>query len=62
MPRVTSEPAVSVLTYVWHYLVARMLYDHLLRPVGHGDAAGLLVLAGVAGVAFVLGRRKRRRG
>ena len=25
-----SDCAVSLLTYLWHYLVVRMLYDHLL--------------------------------
>jgi hypothetical protein len=57
---VTVE-AVALLIYVWHYLVARMIYDQLLRPLAHGDAAGLLLLACVAAAAFVLGRRTRRR-
>ena len=56
-----STEAVSLLTYVWHYLVARMLYDHLVRPLAHGGAAGLVLLASVAVGAFVLGRRMRRR-
>jgi hypothetical protein len=56
-----SVEAVSLLIYVWHYLVARMIYDQLVRPLAHGDAARLLVLACVAGSAFVLGRRRRRR-
>ena len=55
-----SPPAVSLLTYVWHYLVARMLYDHLLRPLGHGDAAVLLLLACVATLAYAVGRRTGR--
>ena len=57
-----SAPAVSLLTYVWHYLVARMLYDHLLRPVLGGDVTGILVLACVAAFAFLAGRGTRRRG
>ena len=56
-----SDCAVSLLTYLWHYLVVRMLYDHLLRPLGHGDAAGIVLLACVAAVAFAIGRRMRRR-
>jgi hypothetical protein len=56
-----SSPAVSLLTYVWHYLIARMLYDHLLRPLLGGDVAGILVLACVAALAFLAGRRTRSR-
>jgi hypothetical protein len=57
---VTGE-AVSLLTYLWHYLVARMIYDQLVRPVLHGDAARLALLACVAAGAFALGRRARRK-
>jgi hypothetical protein len=53
--------AVSLPTYVWHYLVARMLYDQLIRPLAHGDASALALLVGVALGSFVLGRRTRRR-
>ena len=53
--------AVSLLTYVWHYLVARMLYDQVVRPLAHGDPAGVLLLACVAAGGFLLGRRTRRR-
>ena len=53
--------AVSLLTYLWHYLVTRMIYDQLVRPVLHGDAARLALLACVGVVAFALGRRVRRR-
>jgi hypothetical protein len=56
-----SAGGVSLLSYVWHYLVARMLYEHLVRPVGHGDLAGIALVACVAAVAFALGRRTRRR-
>ena len=51
----------SLLTYVWHYLVARLLYDHLIAPVARGDATQLLLLAAVAAVSFGIGRRTRRR-
>ena len=56
-----SLPAVSLFTYLWHYLTARLLYDQLIRPVFHGDAARLVVLACVAAIAFALGRAVRRR-
>lgn len=55
-----SVPGVALLTYLWHYLFARLLYDHLVRPVAHGDASGLVLLVGVALIAFLLGRRTRR--
>jgi hypothetical protein len=53
--------AVALLTYVWHYLVARMIYDQLIRPLSRGDVAGLLLLVCVAAGAFIVGRRTRRR-
>jgi hypothetical protein len=48
--------SVTLITYLWHYLLARTIYDHLLRPLGHGDTSGLLLLGGVAAVAFAIGR------
>jgi hypothetical protein len=56
-----NAPAVALVTYVWHYLVARIVYDQLVRPVLDGDAARLAALACVAALAFALGRRLRRR-
>ena len=56
-----SGAAVSLLTYLWHYLVARLIYDQLIRPVLDGDAARLAVLVSIAAVAFAVGRRVRRR-
>jgi hypothetical protein len=53
--------AVSLLTYVWHYVVARMLYDQLVRPLARGDASALALLVCVALGSFLLGRRVRRR-
>ena len=44
--------STTFLTYVWHHVVARTLYDELLRPLARGDASLLLVLAGLAAVAF----------
>jgi hypothetical protein len=52
--------ATAFLTYVWHYLIARTLYDQVLRPLLHGRASAVLVAALVA-AAFVLGRITRRR-
>lgn len=47
-----SLAALSLLTYVWHYLIARLLYDELLRPLIHGHlpSTGLL-----CGVGFLIG-------
>jgi hypothetical protein len=56
-----SVEAIALVTYLWHYLVARMIYDHLVRPLLDGDPAGLVLLACVAGASFILGRRTRRR-
>jgi hypothetical protein len=44
------------ITYLWHYLAARAIYDELLRPVTHGHAASLLLLVLIAAGAFLLGR------
>ena len=40
----------SLFTYVGHYLLARLLYDQLLRPVLRGGAAAWF--AAVACVVF----------
>ena len=47
---------MSLLTYLWHYTVARLLYDDLLRPLGPAALALPVVLCGA-----VLVRRKRSR-
>lgn len=44
-----SLQATAFTTYLWHYLVARLIYDHLVV---------VLVVALAAGV---LARRRRRR-
>jgi hypothetical protein len=51
--------ATAFPIYVWHYLIARTLYDQVLRPLFHGRASAVLVLALLA-AAFVLGRITRR--
>jgi hypothetical protein len=56
-----TADAVTLLTYLLHYLVARMIYDQLVRPLTHGDPAGAALLVCVALGAFLAGRRKRRR-
>jgi hypothetical protein len=56
-----SPVAVSLVTYLWHYLIARMVYDQLIRPLARGDASGFALLVCVALGSFVLGRRTRRR-
>jgi hypothetical protein len=56
--------ASSLLVYLWHYLVARLLYDELLRPVLHGRSGGLMfgALAAAVLVSLLLVRRRGRRG
>jgi hypothetical protein len=56
-----SIGAITLITYLWHYLVARLAYDHLLRPLIHGHVTGTLLLGAVAAAGFVIGRWSRRR-
>ena len=51
-----TDAAVSLLTYLWHYTVARLLYDDLLRPLGPA-ALALPVVA----CAVLVSRRRRSR-
>jgi hypothetical protein len=60
-----SSAAVILFTYLWHYLVARLLYDHLVRPLVHGriSALGLICMAAIAAFAigwWSAGARRRR--
>jgi hypothetical protein len=57
-----TGPAVSLVTYVWHYVVGRLVYDQLVRPLahGHGSEAALVLL--VAAAAFAIGRATGRVG
>ena len=48
--------AISLLTYLWHYTVARLLYDDVLRPLG---PAALALPVVVCGVLLARGRRPR---
>jgi hypothetical protein len=45
------------ITYLWHYLAARAIYDEFLRPLTHGHPGLPIVLGLLVVVAFVLGRR-----
>jgi hypothetical protein len=48
----------SFLTYLWHYVLARLVYDDLVRPLTRGgDVPVLLPVACIVLVAFLLGRR-----
>jgi hypothetical protein len=53
--------ASTFVTYLWHYLLARAIYDDLVRPLVRGHGSGAVVLICVVVVAFVLGRVTRRR-
>jgi hypothetical protein len=58
-----SSCAVTLLTYVWHYVVARLLYDDLVRPLISGSASagvfalGCLLVIGLTALALVRRRR-----
>jgi hypothetical protein len=56
-----NAPAVALLTYLWHYLIARTIYDDLVRPLAHGNVSVALLVACVAAVGFAVGRRTRDR-
>jgi hypothetical protein len=45
------------MTYLWHYLAARSVYDNLFRPLLHGHPGPLLAVGLIAAAAFALGRR-----
>jgi hypothetical protein len=47
---------VTFITYLWHYLVGRLIYDSLIR--GH---AGVLVAVLVLGAIALAWRARRRR-
>ena len=53
--------SLPLVTYLWHYLIARLLFDQLVRPLERGDGSGLVLVACVAGVGFLLGRMTARR-
>jgi hypothetical protein len=49
--------SAPLITYLWHYLAARAIYDELVRPLTHGHAGSWLLLMLIAAGAFLLGRR-----
>jgi hypothetical protein len=49
------------ITYLWHYLAARAIYDEVVRPLARGHPASLLLLVFIATGGFLLGRRRARR-
>jgi hypothetical protein len=55
-----SIDALTLITYVWHYLVARLLYDQLLRPLVHVRIPIAALICGVAAAGFLIGRWTRR--
>jgi peptidoglycan/LPS O-acetylase OafA/YrhL len=52
--------ATPFFTYLWHYLVARLLYDDLVRPLVEGRLLALLPLAAIAALALLAYRALRR--
>ncbi len=56
-----SLDALTFITYLWHYLLARTVYDHLVRPLINGDGSAVLLLVLVGAGAFWAGRWTRRR-
>jgi hypothetical protein len=55
-----SAPAGSFVTYVWHYVLARLIYDEVVR----GRGGRVLIVVGCIGVGSYLlgawsGRRRR---
>jgi hypothetical protein len=53
--------AAMFVTYLWHYLVARLMYDDLVRPLAHGHASVALTGVGVAVGIWVVARVAVRR-
>jgi hypothetical protein len=53
---VSAQQAVTLLTYLWHYVVARTLYDHLLHPLVRGDFSAVVLVLGSGAVGFGLAR------
>jgi len=52
----------ELITYVWHYLLARLLYDDFVRPLARGRATAVLLACTCLAIgAFLQARRMRRR-
>jgi hypothetical protein len=50
-----TTPGTEFLTYLWHYMLARLLYDTLIR----GHLLATLVGVAVAVMGFVVRSRRR---
>jgi hypothetical protein len=50
-----TAPASTFVTYLWHYMLARFLYDELVR----GHLSVTLLAVAVAILGFALRRRRR---
>jgi hypothetical protein len=50
-----TSAAIPFITYLWHYLVARLLYDHLVRPLIHSRVSVLALVCAIALAAFAFG-------
>ena len=55
------EPALTLLTSLWHYTLARAVYEDLVRPVLRGHVSIVIVLALLVWGAFAVGRQRGRR-
>ena len=40
--------ALTLITYIWHYALARLVYDQFIRPAFHGRLTAVLLLCGLA--------------
>jgi hypothetical protein len=57
-----SACATAFVTYLWHYMVARLVYDDLVHPLSRGQVPITFLVTTVAvGVVFGLTRRGGRR-
>lgn len=52
--------ATTLLTYIWHYVAARLLYDELIRPLAEGRLYVLVPLAALVLLALLAVRTIRR--
>ena len=56
-----TTSGVTLITYLWHYLLARTVYDQMLRPLIHGHPGSALPICCVAIAGFAVGRWSGRR-
>jgi hypothetical protein len=53
--------ATTFVTYLWHYMTARLIYDEFLRPLTKGHTRAVIPIVVVALLAFAAGRLTGRR-